>query len=813
MIDWDLALQNIDHWRPRAVAARGRRWISASRRRRWTVWVLGSIFVLFVFPGAVGAVATAGTGNLAASQSSNTALSALGVRDSSGVEMADYMFVVHVGNTLFNPAKAGLALVIGLIFAGWIVIEGAVIWLVGWVLSFAWLDLISGVLMGVARSFTDQIATSILLLTAATTGGVVVAVYIVRQQHAKATAQIVTMIGIAMLGPFFLAEPLGEILSSHGVLVQGRDIGLSVAAGLHGNTAINPEQLVTTMQANMVDNFVRKPLQVWNFGHVVDAYPGCKQAWSDGIQSGSGSEVRKGLERCGDGAAHTMSSEPTVGQVGAGFLILLSAFINMYFAASMSIRIIWAALDAVYHGFMMIIGLAGGGFIPGPPQTYMARNAADALVAGVRMAANVVLLTIYLLVIGKVFDEAQDQVITVLVVAGCVQFVAVAQLRRMNDSLSRGNEWITQRFSNVMRGGSAISPAPSGGSGGAGIGSAGVSNSMGTGTAILAGMGALSTINSSPATAWLAGAVNPLNPSARRAERMRRNQIYGWTQGHMGEAYPASFLKYVQVAEAATEGLHVHETRRLRGWNTGPNTRTPDHVNIPSGVDTARGAAIAIHWATEKGGAGDGDLLPALEMAGFTDRQIMMDAIGAHMYGERRTAYEPAKAKPLARVEALSRAFEDVPTEANLYALEMAAVNLRTQRSGGVTLTDWERDIAQRYIANPNPRTIKELQQRRDGLDRHGKPARGSTEADRISAGRTLTWIENEYALNILNAVNNLTDTPLEDIEAGARIRVAHENVRELRRQVSDARTLERHTHGDPATGTDVAPPRPRGTP
>ncbi|TLF74024.1 hypothetical protein [Nocardia cyriacigeorgica] len=816
MIGWDLAAWDISRWRPSTVAARGRKWVCATRRRRWTVSLLGALFALFVFPGLVGAVATAGTSNLAASSAANSALSSLGVRDSSGVELADYMFVVNIGNSLFNPAKAAVGLVIGLIFAGWLVIVGAVLWLLGWVLSFVWLDLIGNVMKGVANSFTNQIATSIMLVTAVTIGAVIVGVFLARGLHAKAASQIVTMVGVAMLGPIFLADPLADILSSHGVLIQGRDLGLSVAAGLHGNSAADPDQLVASMNADAVDNFARKPLQVWNFGYVLDTIPGCKQAWSDGIRSGSGNTTRDLLENCGDGGyAYAMSSEPTVGQVGAGILILLSALIMMYFAAYMAIRIIWAALDAIYHGFMMIFGLAAGGFIYGPTQTFMARNAADALIAGARMAINTVFLSLYLLILGKVFEQAGGQVIPVLVIGSIVQVVGVAQLGRLNNSLTRGNEWIAQRFSSVMQGGrSGAGAGGGGGSGGSGMGLAGVTNSMGPGAALLAGMGAVSTINNSPVAAWLLGSVSPLNPAARRAERMRRTQIAGWTQSHMAGAYPASFLNRVQFAEAAREGLELHAAERIRGWNTTANTRTPDRINIPSGVDTARGAAIAIQWAVEKGGAGEGDLLAALEMSGFTDHQIMMDAIGAHVYGERRTQDEPAKAKPLAKVEALTRQFESNPTEANLYALEMAAVNLRTQRSGGVALTPAEEAIANQYLADPDLWRIKELQRRQDGLmrDQDGNEVDNpySTEEGRISAGRIMSWLDNGYAMDILRSVDRINETPLRDIQEGAARRQAHDAVRELRRQVGGARRLERHTQGEGATGTDIAPPRPR---
>ncbi len=818
MIGWDLAGWDIYRWRPRTVALRLRRWAGATRRRRWTLSLLGSVFVLFVFPGLVGAVATAGTGNLAAGSAANTALSALAVQDSSGVELAKYMFVVDVGNSLFNPANAALALVIGLIFAGWLVVVGIVVWLVGWVLSFVWLDLIGSVMTGVAESFTNQIATSIMLVTAVTIGAVIVGVFLARGLHAKATAQVVTMVGVAMLGPIFLANPLAEILSSHGVLVQGRDLGLSIAAGLHGGVATDPDQLVATMRADTVDNFARKPLQVWNFGLVLDQYPGCKEAWSAGIQAQNGDALRDGLKGCGQAGeyAHALSSEPTIGQIGAGLLIFLSAIVMLYFAANMALRIIWAGLDAIYHGFMMIFGLAAGGFVYGPTQTFMARNAADAVIAGARMAINTVFLSVYLLILGKVFEQAGGQVITVLVVGSMVQVVGVSQLNRLNRSLTRGNDWIAQRFSGVMQGGNSGAAGGGGGFGGSGMGSAGVTNSMGPGAALLAGMGALSTINNSPAAAWLIGRVTPLNPMAKIAERQRRATGYGWTRPHMTEAFPASYMNRLQFAEAAKEGLRVHEASGIRGFNAPEYIGTPPGVNIPSGVNTARGAAIAVRWASSKGAAMDSDLYGALTMAGFTDHKIIEAAIGAHNYGQSKTVDEPAKFKPLAAVEALHRNFESNPTEANLYALEMAAVDLRTQRIGGVSLTHDQLREARRYLANPTLDKIKKLQLRADGVDADGKELENHTKVDSRGAERTLNWIANGHAMNILGGVDRLLQTPMEQIRAASRTttiggvnsRVVHPNVRALRDHISDARTFERHTQGEGATGADLAPPR-----
>src|SRR5262249_35015135 len=120
-----------------------------------------------------------------------------------------------------------------------------------------------------------------------------------------------TLLVLASLSALFLRDPLGEVLFPDGMLAQGRNVGLSVAAGLNGDNNPNPEALVDTMQHNMVDNFVRHPLQVWNFGHVVDERPGCASAWSSGISAGSDSQVKKGLKSCGDSAAASAADNPS----------------------------------------------------------------------------------------------------------------------------------------------------------------------------------------------------------------------------------------------------------------------------------------------------------------------------------------------------------------------------------------------------------------------------------------------------------------------------------------------------------------------
>jgi len=102
----------------------------------------------------------------------------------------------------------------------------------------------------------------------------------------------------------------------------------------------------------------------------------------------------------------------------------------------------------------------------------------------------------------------------VIVIAGTAELVAVSQLKRLSRSLSRGNDWIANRFALAIQGGRA--PA-AGGSGGTALGMGTMqARGGGSGAGLMSGLAAINTANTSPVVAWLAMRTNrPLDPNAR----------------------------------------------------------------------------------------------------------------------------------------------------------------------------------------------------------------------------------------------------------------------------------------------------------
>ncbi|MEV5839824.1 hypothetical protein [Nocardia sp. NPDC052112] len=621
----------------------------ASRWRRRVGWLLTVIFVLSVFPGLVGAVASAqyqaaATGGTV---SEIDGLSWMHIRDSFGVPLANYAFATNHGGVL-DPGSTILWAILGFEFIGYIAIVTTAIWLIGNALSFQWLNMFGSALTGVADRVTGAIATPMLLITAATIGAFCVAWFWLRGYHAKAVLQIVTMLGVAMLGPVFLAEPLGDVLSSDGLLAKGRDLGISVAAGLNGNNNPNPNQLVATMQQDLADNFARRPVQVWNFGHVVDEQPACRSAWTAGMTAGDDERVRRGMQSCGDSAAYAKAQNPSMGQVGTGLMLLICGGILLAFAVVLGIRVIKAALDAIYHGFMSIFGFAAGGFVYGPTQTFLVRNLVDSIVAAGRMTVYTIFLGVYVLFMGNLFAQAQGQTMAVIVIAGTVEIVAISQLRRLSRSLTRGNDWIANRFALAIQG-SGARPGGGGGGGSAlGMGDARAGGSLHGG--LMSGMGALNTINASPATAWLLGAtVSPLNPLSRRKKRMDLNNI----------AVSPMVRQLQEYNHAGRANWRIKAAGRLNG--------------IPGGIRSALGVGNVLDGLGDSK-VPDSMIAPILLAMGATDQQVIDAQRALAVQKASMKDYNPNGFAPLQKALAAGYAVENHQGVAALPAFAGQAV-------------------------------------------------------------------------------------------------------------------------------------------
>ncbi|WP_280454737.1 hypothetical protein [Nocardia brasiliensis] len=599
VVAWDPA-----RWQPTRVRRRFWSWVTARRARYRTVSVLTMLFVLFVFPGILGAVVTAQTGSGLAG-TGYSALSWTDVRDSAGVPVANYMFVTDHGGIL-SPWNTAMSVVISLEFAGWSTLIGFGNWIVGTTISFSWADRIGAALAGVADSIIRQLPLPAMLAAGTALGVVFVAMFIVRGQFAKAAMQVVVMFGVAVGGPLVLAHPLQEVVASDGVLAQGRDLGVALAAGLLGDNDPNPAAMTKSLQGRMADHTVRWPLQTWNFGHVVDTRPLCKSVWSNGMINQSEKQVKEGLTACGDTVARAATDNPTVGQIAAGFLLIIVGGTVMWFGVSFAFRVFWAMADAIYNALVLLIwDIPMTGFIYGRTQISMVRRIVDTGIAMVRMVANIVKLAFFLAFFGRLMEQSADDgdVMLILVLGAIVMVVGTVQLKRMNERLTATSVEVAGRIGRSIESGGVFAPVGAGSGGGMGL--AGLGNSLPASSGSFVNkLAALSVVASSPLTEWMFGGMRqPFRPYAGLQRAADISAMERETTSGLGGA------RGWAAQGAADRSLHEMVAQHAL-------------ENAPGGMNTVRGAA-AVRLAMDDAGLPADHVGGVFHSLGWEDMEMM----------------------------------------------------------------------------------------------------------------------------------------------------------------------------------------------
>ncbi|WP_067479949.1 hypothetical protein [Nocardia amamiensis] len=550
------------------------------------------------------------------------------VKDSSGIPLSNYLFASHRSG-LFDPEDTALSMVLGLEFTMFMVIVISAIWLTDYVVSFRWLDWLAEPLRAVGDGLTNQIGTPIVLTVAASIGAFFVAWFVVRGYHAKAALQVVTMLAVAVLGATYLTQPLADVLSSHGLLVRGRDVGISVAAGLNGDGSPDAEAIIDTLNGTLADNFVRHPVQVWNFGHVVDDSPTCRAAWSSGVLAGNEAQVVRGMNACGDSYAYAKTQNPSMGQVGTGLVLLIFGTILLLFLAYLALKIFLAALSSIYHAILAIFGFAAGGFIYGPTQTFLVRNLVNIVGDAFSMVSYTIYLGIYVLVLKKLFQVAPGGGLAVIFVGGVLMIAGFALLRRLDFTLLGGQNRIAAQIGATIVG----KPAAAGGVAMSGMGESSLRHTLSPGHLAATGMRWLndfSAINANPVTSWLFGRPSPFTR-------------FSAMQQHMN--YLNYELLLGRVPREAAEGWMGRLTAGKNAHDAAARLAVAEF-----GGHHARAAAAAVSNVLDLGGDA-GDALGALMVAGFSEA-MGRRAIQSHVLMNKAAEDNPVVYGPLAKVAA-----------------------------------------------------------------------------------------------------------------------------------------------------------------
>jgi hypothetical protein len=383
----------------------GHRWLHRPARVLAALQVL-SVAAVCAAPRAVAA-------------SNSLVLDWTGLRDSYGVPIGDYYLAIAsvrdqiaagapdvdwnpdtwtawlnhaLGTVLASVAAANILTAEAGLFIG---IVALALWLLKVTVSTYWLTVIGEIARAVAGAVI-QVTTAAGLLLLAVPIGVFAGVVTVKRGE---VGRGWTMIGIALTMPAasiaVFADPAGMMYGPDGLLAFGRRVGFSVAAAAAGNGAVGGAGEVDSLTATLITHTVREPLQLWNFGHVVDRVGACGAAWSAAVSRGQSDGPITAMAGCGDRAAVAYAQHLDGTNIWVGLIFVAAAAMLAVFMVISGWAVLRVSVKAIWTTVILLPSLWLGA-IPGAPQ----RRAADVVWQFFRYGIEVLVYIVYVSVIG-----------------------------------------------------------------------------------------------------------------------------------------------------------------------------------------------------------------------------------------------------------------------------------------------------------------------------------------------------------------------------------------------------------------------------
>ena len=180
------------------------------------------------------------------------------------------------------------------------------LWVMKTTVSAYWLAVVGEVARAIAGGVVHATAALGVLLAVIPIGVFAGVLAVRRGEAGRGTTMILSALGMPALSVALFADPAGEMYGPHGLLAFGRRVGFSVAQAARPGGALPGTGMggqVQSLTASLITHTVREPLQLWNFGHVVDHVAGCGPAWSAAVRSAVSDAPIRAMGRCGDRSA------------------------------------------------------------------------------------------------------------------------------------------------------------------------------------------------------------------------------------------------------------------------------------------------------------------------------------------------------------------------------------------------------------------------------------------------------------------------------------------------------------------------------
>lgn len=311
-----------------------------------------------------------------------------------------------------------LAVVLGW-FCGFLVMVGAVgIWFIKIALGSAWLGWLAAlagpVLVAINNILGEYQIIPLALVICVFIGGIIA----LTKGFGRGAGVMCSGFLVILLIGFFLNDPVKE-LGDNGLLAAGRAIGFELSLGIANNGSFDPsgnaESQVEHLSQWMATTLIRHPIQIANFGSVIDNIDGCAQAWNAALNAstvltpvtqamapaGSHNGPVEAMRSCGANDAYAHAHFLSGETIGLMFFINCVVLVVLMLLCYIGCEVIRIGFKAFWN-VLVLVPAAAVAVAPGPQREFAKRTAIKLIVHALEMLFATAAFGIVLVLMSRV---------------------------------------------------------------------------------------------------------------------------------------------------------------------------------------------------------------------------------------------------------------------------------------------------------------------------------------------------------------------------------------------------------------------------
>jgi hypothetical protein len=212
---------------------------------------------------------------------------------------------------------------------------------------------------------------------------------------------IIGAVVVLLLFFLLLNQPLQVLMGPNGVVSLGQYLGWVFAQAVLNNGGLvsgNPGTQLDALIAELVTVVIRDPIELVNFGTVIDPIPGCAQLYNAAIMGGLIDGPLRAIGQCYP-AGQAYAEQVGLGSAAWLFVLDLVEF-------GFTVVLVWVGVHViiiVFRAFcnvMVLVVAVPVGIIPGPPRRFAKRQVVRGIVDGVEAFASIAGLAFIAVLLG-----------------------------------------------------------------------------------------------------------------------------------------------------------------------------------------------------------------------------------------------------------------------------------------------------------------------------------------------------------------------------------------------------------------------------